>query len=232
MAGTLYVVATPIGNLADMSERAVKTLRDVAVVCAEDTRVSSKLLSAYDIVTPLESFHQHSSQRRTEYVIRRLEAGDDIALVSDAGTPGINDPGGMLIRDVVERVPDCRIVPVPGPNAAIAALSVSGFPADRYRYLGFVPLKKGRNTFFADVAGIPETVVFYESKHRVLRTLSQLADAMDAAGTPERPVMAARELTKQFETLYRGSARHVLAGVSDDRVLGEFVVVVGPRPKS
>lgn len=226
--GTLFVVATPIGNLDDVSSRMLKTLEQVSLILAEDTRVTAKLLQKKGIETSMQAYHQHSSDKVTDNIIGRLQAGDDIALVSDAGTPGINDPGGKLIASVLEEVPDIKIVPIPGPNAATTALSISGFPADRYRYLGFVPHKKGRQTFFKALTQCSETQVFYESKHRIIRALEQMAGAFKEADQEDRKTVLARELTKQFETIYRGTALGVLAQLSSDEVLGEFVVIVAP----
>jgi len=228
MAGTLYIVATPIGNLADITQRALDTLRRVAVIYAEDTRVSAKLLVAYDITTPMESFHQHSTDRRVEQVVERLRAGDEVALISDAGTPGINDPGGMLIQAVTEREPDATIVPIPGANAAVAALSIAGVPADAFRYRGFVPQKKGRQTFVRSVAEDTGTQVFYESKHRIVKLVGELAAALAQAGQEDRKLIVARELTKKHESTYRGTAAQVADQLSGAPILGEFVLVVGP----
>ena len=232
MNGTLYIVATPIGNLADISSRALDTLKSVSVVYAEDTRVSAKLLKAYEIETPMESFHQHSSSAKTERIIEQLQQGADIALISDAGTPGINDPGGLLIQSVLEQLPDVTIVPMPGPNAAIVALSISGFPADTFRYRGFVPQKKGRQTFMQSVAQEADTQVFYESKYRIEKLLEGLAEAFEQSDQEHRSIVLARELTKKHETIYRGNVVEVLAQLKESSVLGEFVVVIGPAPKS
>lgn len=227
--GTLYVVATPIGNLQDVSLRALSTLRDVALIAAEDTRVSAKLLAGYDIATPMVSYHQHSGIGKLTQIIEQLRQGNDVALVSDAGTPGINDPGGRLVEEVSREIPDVPIVPIPGPNAAMAALSVSGVPADRYIYLGFVPHKKGRQTFFRSATERAETQVFYESKHRISKALEQLTTALKESGQQDRKVIVARELTKKFESIYRGTASDIVEAIPPDERLGEFVVIVGPR---
>lgn len=221
---TVYLIATPIGNLEDMTARAVRVLKEVDVIACEDTRVTAKLLAAYGIKKTLESYHQHSTQAKTEALLALLEEGKNIAFVSDAGTPGISDPGGMLVDAIYGRFGDAvKIVPIPGANAAIAALSVSGFPTDRFRFLGFPPHKKGRKTFFASLADMPEALVLYESKYRIEKALADIAAACGA-----RQMMVARELTKQFETLYRGTAEECLAALRNDKVLGEFVVVVAP----
>lgn len=219
---TLYIVATPIGNLKDITLRALEALQNADVILCEDTRVTKKLLSAYHISKPLESYHQHSRLAKTDAILRMLGEGKNIALVSDAGTPGISDPGGMLVEAVRERFGNAiKIVPIPGANAALAALSVSGFPADKFSFLGFPPHKKGRKTFFENVGKIEETVVFYESKHRIEKTLKELGSAVG-----EREMMVARELTKQFETLYRGTAEECLLQLKNDKILGEFVIVI------
>jgi len=224
---TLYVVATPIGNLEDISIRAINVLSNVDFILAEDTRVTKVLLDRYNIHKEIISYHQHSGVHKIDKVIELLRKGHNLALVSDAGTPGVNDPGGFLIQNVLETLPEVRIVPVPGPNAAITALSASGFPADTFHYLGFVPHKKGRQTFFKNIERMPETLVFYESKHRIGKTLEALKAVLGS-----RPLLIARELTKQFETLYRGTIEHVTPAVLGDKVLGEFVIVIGPLRRS
>lgn len=219
----LYIVATPIGNLKDITHRALEVLHGVDVILCEDTRVTHKLLSHYGIKKPLESYHQHSRLAKADHILEMLAEGKNIALISDAGTPGISDPGGMLVEAVRERFYDAvKIVPIPGANAALAALSVSGFPADRFLFLGFPPHKKGRKTYFEKIAATEETIVFYESKHRIIKALEELSRI-----APARPVMVARELTKQFETLYHGTAGECLAQLKKDKILGEFVVVRG-----
>ena len=222
---TLYIIATPIGNLEDVTLRALGVLRSVDVILCEDTRVTAKLLAHYNIKKPLQSYHQHSQLARMEQIFRMLEEGKNVALVSDAGTPGISDPGGMLVEAVTEKFGDnAAIVPIPGANAALAALSVSGFPTGRFIFLGFPPHKKGRKTFFDEVAAREETQVFYESKHRIEKALAELAERLG-----DRPIVVARELTKQFETLYRGTASECLTKLKRDKIFGEFVVVI---PKS
>ena len=222
MNNVIYIIGTPIGNLQDITQRALETLKSVDVILCEDTRVTSKLLARYDIRKTLVAYHQHSKLSKTEHILEMLRDGKNIALVSDAGTPGISDPGGALVEAVINAFGDeIKIVPIPGANGAITALSVSGFPTDSFRFLGFPPHKKGRKTYFENIAEIPETVVFYESKHRIEKCLIELG-----ASIGERPVMVARELTKQFETLYRGTALECLEALNADKTLGEFVVVV------
>lgn len=220
-----YVVATPIGNLKDISQRALEVLREVDLVLCEDTRVTKKLLSFYDIQKPLESYHKFSKLNKIERILNLLEDGKNLALVSDAGTPGISDPGGFLIKKVFENFGnDVKIVPIPGANAAIAALSISGFSTDRFLFLGFPPHKKGRKTFFDELAAREETQVFYESKHRIQKALLELKEVV-----PERELVLCRELTKQFESIYRGAADSCLKQLESDKILGEFVVVVGNK---
>lgn len=225
----LYIVATPIGNLQDITLRALEVLKSVDAIYCEDTRVTAKLLGHFEITKPLHAYHQHSDDRVVGQIVEALQAGQTLALVSDAGTPGINDPGGRLVQQVLVQIPDAHIVPIPGANAAISALSVSGFPADRYHYWGFVPHKKGRQTFFTDLAQEEDSVVFYESKHRIAKAIQQMQEALEKAGTSERPLLIARELTKKFETLYRGTCAQVAPQLSGDNGLGEFVVVVAPK---
>jgi 16S rRNA (cytidine1402-2'-O)-methyltransferase len=223
---TLYVVATPIGNLDDLSVRATATLKAVDGVVCEDTRVTAKLLAHVGVKKSLYAWHQRSPQAVAEKVVRLLGEGQNLALVSDAGTPGINDPGGILVEAALKQ--GHAVVPIPGANAAIAALSVSGFPAEQFRYLGFAPHKKGRTTFFHDLITVPEAIVFYEAKFRIVKALTQMRDEFAKAGQADRPIMVARELTKMYETLVRGTAEEALKQVSEGQVLGEFVVVISP----
>ena len=219
---TLYIVATPIGNLKDITLRALEVLKSVDLILCEDTRVTQKLLLKYEIEKPLWSYHQHSRLNKIEQIINELSLGKNIALVSDAGTPGISDPGGILIQAIYEKLGnDVKIVPIPGPNAAISALSISGFPADNFRFLGFPPHKKGRKTFFEKISRIEETVVFYESKYRIEKTLLELEKTIG-----NRQIIVCRELTKQFETIYRGAAKECLEKLRKDKILGEFVIVI------
>ena len=218
--GTLYIVATPIGNLQDITRRAVSTLQTVDAILCEDTRVTAKLLAALEIRKPLIAFHQHSDDRRTKEVIDMLGEGKSLALVTDAGTPGISDPGGKLVERAVEE--GVSIVPIPGPSAVITALSVSGFPSDQFLFLGFPP-HKGRGSFFKRVAGAEGTVVFYESTHRILKCLEELSAVL-----PDRMLVVCRELTKLHETIYRGSASQVTDQLKSSSIKGEFVIVVGP----
>lgn len=223
---TLFIVATPIGNLEDITLRAISALSNADLILAEDTRVTKNLLERYNIKKDIISYHQHSALKKIERIISLLKEGKNLALVSDAGTPGINDPGNFLIMKALEALPDLKIVPIPGPNAAIAVLSISGFPSDRFSYLGFPPQKKGRQTFFKNLGTRKETVVFYESKYRILKALEELKKFSDIG---ERKMMVARELTKQFETIYRGTLEQVTNAIKKDNILGEFVMVISPK---
>lgn len=231
---TLYVIATPIGNLEDLTLRALRILREVDFILAEDTRVTKRLLDHYKIEKPLISYHQHSSQNKVEQILGLLKEEKNLALVSDAGTPGINDPGGKLIERIVGDVGSVRsvggignvkIVPIPGPNAAIAALSISGFPTDKFVYLGYPPTKNKRKKYFQNIASwvIKEkmTVVFYESSHRILKTLKELIEIPELKN---RPLVVGRELTKTYETIYRGTANTV--SIPEQEIKGEFVIVI------
>ena len=226
----LYIVATPIGNLEDITLRAISVLRSADFILAEDTRVTRVLLDKYSIPTKSISYHQHSGFKKIEQIIELLKEGKNLALVTDAGTPGINDPGNYLVMKCLEAMPDLKIVPIPGSNAAITALSVSGFPSDKFIFLGFPPHKKGRMTFFQRINLLEDTIVLYESKYRILKALKELKE-LSLVG--ERQIVVSRELTKQFETIYRGTVDQIMLKLSShkDNLLGEFVVVVGPREK-
>ena len=217
--GTLYIVATPIGNLEDVTLRALRILKEVDLTACEDTRLTKRLLDHYQITTPTISYHQHSSIGKIGFLVDQLKAGKDVALVTDAGTPGIADPGGLLVKAVLEQ--GVKVEVIPGPAALTAALSISGLPADRFLFLGFLPHKKGRETLIKEIVSAKQTVVFYESVHRILKTLEQLK----SFGL-ERLIVVARELTKKFETVYRGSVDEVLEKLKSDEVKGEFVVII------
>ncbi|HEY4531158.1 MAG TPA: 16S rRNA (cytidine(1402)-2'-O)-methyltransferase [Luteimonas sp.] len=222
-AGTLHVVATPIGNLADLSPRALDTLRTVAAVCAEDTRHTRQLLAHFGIERPLLALHEHNEADVADRLVARMLGGDSLALVSDAGTPLVSDPGFRLVR--AAREAGVRVSPVPGPSAIIAALSVAGLPSDRFAFEGFLPAKAGaRRERLAALAGETRTLVFYESSHRIADTL---ADCVAAFGA-ERPAVLARELTKLFETVLDGSLAALQARVDADanQRKGEFALLV------
>jgi len=218
----LYIISTPIGNLGDISSRALETLKKVDLILCEDTRVTKKLLSHYQISKPTISYHQHSKLRKMEYILERIEKKEDLALVSDAGTPSISDPGAKLIEYLVEKLPDLEIISIPGTSAVTAALSLSGFPAGRFVFLGFPPAKKKRKKFFQEAEKSKHTVVLYESPHRIIKTLNELKEVL----VPERKMVVCRELTKKFETTYRGNTEEVINQISQDKIKGEFVLVI------
>ncbi|MDH5822379.1 16S rRNA (cytidine(1402)-2'-O)-methyltransferase [Luteimonas sp. RD2P54] len=222
-AGTLHVVATPIGNLDDLSPRAQRILREVDAVCAEDTRHSRQLLAHFGIATPLLALHEHNEEQLAGRLVARLQGGDALALVSDAGTPLVSDPGYRLVR--AARRAGVRVSPVPGPSALVAALSVAGLASDRFVFEGFLPAKAAaRRERLAGLAAEPRTLIFYESSHRIADTL----DDMRASFGGGRPAVLARELTKLFETVLDGSLDQLAAALAADpnQRRGEFVVLV------
>lgn len=221
--GKLYIVATPIGNLEDITLRALRILKEVDLILCEDTRQTRKLTDKYGINGRLLSYHQHSKLQKIEQIAEFLKSGKNLALVSDAGTPGISDPGGKLINYLTEQLNNLEIVSVPGPSAVTAAASVSGFSTDKFLFLGFPPHKKGRNKFFQKIADADETVIFYESTHRIIKTLRELIETRNLM---DRKVAVCRELTKMFETVYRGTLEDVLKKLEAGSTKGEFVVVV------
>lgn len=222
MPGTLYIVATPIGNLKDLTFRAKEILESVGAIACEDTRVTVKLLNAYGIKKPLFAVHQHATANRISLIVERLNKGEDIAYVSDAGTPGVNDPGGKLVEEAMGY--GVKVEPIPGASALTAVISVCGFPMERYTYLGFAPHKKGRQTFFRELAENTVAAVFFESTHRLLKTLEALKDNLH----PKRMVCVGRELTKMHETVYRGTSEQVLEQVKSTSDKGEAVLVIAP----
>ncbi len=223
VSGTLYVVATPIGNLADMSTRALDILQSVALVAAEDTRHSQRLFNHFDIRCDCIPYHEHSEEKTAQRVINVLLAGQDVALISDAGTPLISDPGFRLIRQLQER--NITVSPVPGPSALIAALSVSGLPTDSFLFAGFLPAKSGaRKNRLEEFVNYPHTLVFYEAPHRILSGLQDMAEVLGA----ERCAVLARELTKRFETIRKAPLGELIDWVANDsnQQRGELVVLV------
>lgn len=221
--GTLHVVATPIGNLGDLSPRAQQTLRDVAAVCAEDTRHTRRLLAHFGIEAELVALHEHNEEQQASRLVERLRGGKSLALVSDAGTPLVSDPGFRLVR--AAREAGVRVSPVPGPSALVAALSVAGVPSDRFAFEGFLPARgAARRERLRALAGEPRTLIFYEASHRIADTLEDMAEALGAG----RRAVLARELTKLFETVLDGSLAGLLGRVREDadQRKGEFVLVV------
>jgi 16S rRNA (cytidine1402-2'-O)-methyltransferase len=217
--GTLYLVATPIGNLEDITYRAVKILSAVDLIAAEDTRTTKVLLDHYDIHKPMISYFSYNEQFRAPQLIEKLKAGQSIALVSDAGTPGISDPAFHVVQQALAA--SVPVIPVPGASAFLSALIVSGLPIDRFVFEGFLPLKKGRKTKFESMKSELRTIVLYESPHRIVRTLEDIREYLG-----NRNVVVARELTKKFEEITRGPVETVLAQVSAKQPRGEYVVVI------
>lgn len=224
MPATLSMVGTPIGNLEDITLRALRILKDADVIACEDTRVTKKLLSRFDIHTPTVSFHAHSGEKGFEKIITLLESGKRVALVSDAGTPGVSDPGLELVSVVREKLPAVKIEAIPGPSALVAAISVAGLRAPSFTFYGFLPLKKGRETIFKEIASNQRAGIFYEAPHRIMKTLESLALHLPAG----RRIGIFRELTKLFEESVVGTPAEVMAYFTahEDKQKGEFVVVV------
>jgi 16S rRNA (cytidine1402-2'-O)-methyltransferase len=218
--GILYIVATPIGNLSDISSRALEVLGSVDVILCEDTRVTANLLTRYNVKKETKSYHHHSTDTVINEILELLRSGKTLACVSDAGTPGISDPGNILVSKVREALPECQIIPIPGASAVISALSVSGFPTDKFLFLGFPPHKKGRKSFFEEVKNSEYTVAFYESNHRIKKCIDELVGVLEST----RQVVLCRELTKKFETTYSGTIEQIKDMNISEK--GEFVVVV------
>lgn len=219
---SLYVIATPIGNLEDITLRALRILKEVNLIAAEDTRHSHVLLKHYGIETPCTSFHSHTSNAKVTALVSQLCSGRSMALISDAGTPGISDPAWALIQAALAA--SVQVIPVPGPSAVLAALMGSGLPMNAFVYLGFVPAKKGRQTLFESLKNEERTVVLYESPHRLLKTLSQMREILG----PERFMVIARELTKLHETFHRGTLSELGDYFRNKPARGELVLCVAP----
>lgn len=217
----LYLVPTPIGNLEDITLRALRILKEVDVVACEDTRTSGVLLSHYDIDTPRTSFHEYNESRKAPQLIEQMQAGRSIALISDAGSPGISDPGFYLVRECMRA--GIPVVPLPGPTAFVPALVASALPVDRFVFEGFLPPKKGRRTRLEELQAEVRTMIFYESPYRLVKTIRDLAETFGA----ERPAAAARELTKKFEEIRRGTLAELASYFGEQaKVRGELVLVV------
>ena len=218
--GTLYLVATPIGNLEDITLRALRTLRECHVVAAEDTRRTGLLLKHFDISKPLLSYFQFNEARRSEEILERLRRGEIVALVTDAGSPGISDPGERVVQAAIAA--GLRVEPVPGPSALVAAATASGLPTEEIHFAGFLPHKSGqRRNKLAGLKHVPGTLVFYESPYRIEKLLGELAEVF-----PERQVVLARELTKKFEEFLRGKPAELIQQTRGRSLKGEFVVLV------
>lgn len=220
MSGCLYIVPTPVGNLDDMTYRAVEVLRNADIILAEDTRTSAVVMKHFGITTPMQSHHKYNEHSQVEAVMQRLEAGQNVALVSDAGTPGISDPGFMLSRECRRR--QLEVVTLPGATAFVPALVSSGLPCDTFVFEGFLPQKKGRATRVAALASDPRTFIIYESPLRLVKTLSQLAEACG----DDRNAAVAREISKLHETIHRGTLSELKEYFSVNAPRGEIVIVV------
>jgi len=219
MPGTLYIVSTPIGNLEDITHRAVKVLGEAGLIAAEDTRTPRVLLDHYGIRTPMTSYFSYNEKKRTPELIEKLLAGVSIALVSDAGTPGISDPAHRIVLAALEQ--SIPVVPIPGPTAFVSALIVSGLPTDHFVFEGFLPVKKGRKTKLESLRNEPRTIILYESPHRVMKTLTEIYEVLG-----DRQVVVARELTKKFEEIVRGPLSLVLNLLSAKKPRGEYVLIL------
>ncbi len=223
----LYIIGTPIGNLEDVTLRALRILGECDVIFCEDTRVTKRLLDKYDIHTRTTSLNARTEHAKIGSVMGALTEGKKVALVSDAGTPGISDPGSLVVSIIREKMPDVRIEAIPGPSALTTALSIAGMPIADFVFLGFLPHKKGRQTLFKEMAESKRATVFYESPHRIMKTLASLAESLDTT----RMISIARELTKIYEEIVRGNAHEVLSYFESnkEKQKGEFVVIVSGR---
>ncbi|MCW1888123.1 MAG: 16S rRNA (cytidine(1402)-2'-O)-methyltransferase [Candidatus Moranbacteria bacterium] len=219
--GTLYIVATPIGNLGDITLRALETLKSVEAILCEDTRVTKKLLFHYEITKTTLSFHEHSDARKIVSLLERLQSGDSLALVTDAGTPGLSDPGNVLVEEALKQ--EIKVVPIPGVSALTALVSVAGIDMREFVFLGFPPHKKGRQTFFQKVSDSQMPVMYYESPHRVLKNLELLREL-----NAEKKIILGRELTKMFEEVVQGGIEEVQMYFQKhpEKVKGEFTIIV------
>ena len=219
----LFVVPTPIGNLGDITLRSIEVLKSADLILAEDTRTSSKLLKHYDIDTPVESFHMHNEHKKLESIINKLRSDYEIALISDAGTPGISDPGFLLVRECINN--EVEVECLPGPTAFVPALVSSGLPCDRFSFEGFLPVKKGRTKRLKELSTETKTMVFYESPHRILKTLNDLSNYFDV----ESQISVSRELTKLYEETFRGTIKGSVEHFEKNKTKGEFVIVLSPK---
>lgn len=226
MSGMLHIVPTPVGNLEDMTFRAIRVLKEADLILAEDTRTSAVLMKHYDIHTPMRSHHRNNEHRAVDGLVEEILGGKDVALVSDAGTPGISDPGFMLARAC--RDAGIEVECLPGPTAFVPALVASGLPCERFVFEGFLPLKKGRATRLARLADDGRTVIIYESPLRLARTLRQLADVFGS----DRPAAVCREISKLHEEIRRETLGELFLHYSANQVKGEIVIIIAPEPKA
>lgn len=224
MSGKLYIVSTPIGNLYDITFRAVEVLKQVDLIACEDTRRTKILLEKYGVAKKLVSYYNYNERQRAEDLISELKSDKNVALVSDSGTPGISDPGYLLIKRAIEE--NITVVPIPGPTAFVCALVASGLPMDEFVFVGFLPHKKGRKTKLKELAQEERTVIIYESPHRILKTLNELLEYFG-----DRQIAVAKELTKMHEEFIRGQISEVLKKLTPDKIKGEFVIVISGKNK-
>ncbi|MDD5251217.1 MAG: 16S rRNA (cytidine(1402)-2'-O)-methyltransferase [Patescibacteria group bacterium] len=217
----LYLIATPIGNLEDMTFRAVETIKNLDVLFCEDTRQTKRLLDRYGLRVALDSYREEAHARKAERMIELLQEGKNVGLVSDAGTPGVSDPGGRLVAAVVERLPNVNIIPIPGPSAVAAIVSVAGFGGNGFTFLGFPPNQKGRQSFIREALDEPRTVILYESPHRISKLLESIREI-----SPDRNLVVGRELTKLHETIYRGTAAEIISAIKKTSDKGEFAIAI------
>ncbi|GAB4190022.1 MAG: 16S rRNA (cytidine(1402)-2'-O)-methyltransferase [Calditrichia bacterium] len=221
-SGVIYLVSTPIGNLDDITYRAVNVLSECNVIYAENTHTAKRLCSHLNIRTPINSFHSHSTEKKLISIIEQVKSGKNISVISEAGTPGISDPAYKLVKEAI--MANITIIPVPGATAVIPALIASGLPTDKFLYLGFLPQKKGRNTLFQELESFPYTIVIYESVHRIHKTLKDVANRFG-----NRYICIAREMTKLHETYYRGFLFDILDNFDEITLKGEFVIVISGK---
>ena len=216
----LFIVPTPIGNLGDITFRAIKTLKSVDIILAEDTRTSLKLLKHYKINSKIESYHMHNEHKKADSIINKISEGNTIALISDAGTPSISDPGFLLVRECIKN--NIEVECLPGATALITALVISGLPSDKFLFEGFLPAKKGRTKRLKELSNEKKTIIFYESPHRILKTLKDFSDYF----SPEKQVSVSREITKIYEETFRGTIEESIEHFEKNKPKGEFVIVL------
>ena len=222
MPGTLYIVSTPIGNLNDITFRAVEVLNQVDLIACEDTRRTKILLEKFGLAKNLISYYNYNERQRAEEIIRELKSGKNVALVSDSGTPGISDPGFVLIKRAIEE--NITVIPIPGPTAFVCALVGSGLPMDEFVFVGFLPHKKGRKTKLKKLSEEERTIILYESPHRLIKTLNEILEIFG-----DREIAVAKELTKIHEEFFRGKISEVLKKLTPDKIKGEFVIVISGK---
>ena len=216
----LFIVPTPIGNLGDITFRAIETLKSVDLILAEDTRTSLKLLKHYKINSKIESYHMHNEHKKADSIINKISEGNTIALISDAGTPSISDPGFLLVRECIKN--NIEVECLPGATALITALVISGLPSDKFLFEGFLPAKKGRTKRLKELSNEKKTIIFYESPHRILKTLKDFSDYF----SPEKQVSVSREITKIYENTFRGTIEESIVHFEKNKPKGEFVIVL------